>query len=78
MSTNEENPKQATVDENGWSIEKGETVYLIDGDGTPLTVIETPKEGCYQSIIVQFPNGSKTGFDSPRLTRTKPEPLDCF
>lgn len=66
-------PKQAPVGLDGLSIENGETVYLIDGDGTPLTVVETPKEGCYQSIVVQFPNGSKTGFDPPRLTRTKPK-----
>lgn len=64
--------------DSGGPIEKGETVYLIDGDGTPLTVVETPKEECYQSIVVQLPNGSKTGFDPLRLTRTKPEPLDCF
>lgn len=71
-------PKPAPVGADGVPIHDGETVYLVDGDDTPLTVEEMPKDGCYQCVVVRLPNGSKTAFDPPRFTHAKPEPPDSW
>lgn len=70
--------KRPVLSADGVPIKAGDTVYLVDGDGTPLTVVETPIEGCYQSVVVRLPNGSKTAFDPSRFTHTKPEPPDSW
>lgn len=59
-------------------IHKDETVYVKDGDGTPLVVVETPESGCYQSVVVMYPNGKKNSFDPTRITHVKPGEPDSW
>lgn len=63
--------KQDHIGADGLHIHDDETVYLVDGNGEPLYVIDTKADG-YQTVIVRNPSGHVNNYDAQRLTHTKP------
>lgn len=70
-------PKKGIVGADGLHINDDETVYIVDGNGEPLYVIDTKEDG-YQTVIVRNPSGYVNNYDAQRLTHTKPEPPDSW
>lgn len=62
-------PQPEVYDADGVKIEVGDTVYLIDGDGTPMKVEYIPNKdnGFYVSIATD-----KGSYDPDRFTHQKP------
>lgn len=64
-------PKQDPVGADGLHVHDDETVYIVDGNGEPLYVIDTKADG-YQTVVVRNPSGHVNNYDAQRLTHQLP------